>query len=41
MTKTRQDNDVTNHISLVYIKTETKLSGPIWPSAICDENQIG
>ena len=34
MTKTRQDNDVTNHIGIVYAKTETKLLGPIESSAI-------
>ena len=26
--KTKQDNNVTDRISLVYAKTETKLSGP-------------
>ena len=29
MMKTKLDNDVTNHISVVHTKTKTKLSGPI------------
>ena len=28
--KTRQDNDVTDYISLVYIETKTQLLEPIW-----------
>ena len=28
-TKTRQNNDVTDHIGLVYVKTETELLRPI------------
>ena len=39
--KTKQDNEETNHIDLVYIKIETKLLGPIWLGALCDENQTG
>ena len=39
--KTRQHSDVTDSIDLVYVETKTKLSGPVWPGAICDENQIG
>ena len=27
--KTRQNNDVTNHIGMVYTKNDTELSGPI------------
>ena len=27
--KTRQDNDMTNHISQVYTKTETEMLGPV------------
>ena len=38
VTKTREDNYVTNHVGLIHIKIETKLLGPIWPYAICDEN---
>lgn len=39
--KVRQDNDVTNRISLVYPKIETDLSRPIQLGAFSDENQIG
>ena len=38
VTKTRQDNDVSNRISLVYAKIETKLLGSIWSGVVCDEN---
>lgn len=41
MLKTRQDNNVTDHISLVYTETKIELSGPIWSSSVYDENQIG
>ena len=41
MTKTRLDNDVTDHTSEVYAKNKTKLSWPIRPSIVYDENQIG
>ena len=37
---TKQDNDVIDHIGLVYAKTETELARSIWLSAIYDENQI-
>lgn len=37
MMKTRQDNNVTNRIDLVYAKNDTKLSGLIRPSVIYDE----
>ena len=39
VTKTRQDSDMTDGIGLVYIETDTKLLGPIWPGAIYEENQ--
>ena len=39
MTKTKQDNDMTNSIGLVYAKTEIELSRLIWPGAVYDENQ--
>ena len=29
MTKTKQDNDMTNHIGLVHTKIKMELSGPI------------
>ena len=38
MTKDRQENDMTDHISLVYAEIETKFLGPIWPDLVCDEN---
>ena len=41
MMKTKQDNDMTDHIGLVYAKIKTELLWAIWPSAIYDENQIG
>ena len=37
--KTRQDNDVTDHIGLLYAKIESELSGPISPGVVYDENQ--
>lgn len=39
MTKTKQDNHITNHIDMFYVKTKTELSGLIWPSVVYDENQ--
>ena len=36
MMKTRQDNDMTDCISLVYAETKTKLSGPIRLGEVCD-----
>ena len=39
--KTRHDNDMTDHTGFVYSKTEKELLGPIWLSAVYDENQIG
>ena len=39
--ETRRDNDVTDHIGLVYTKTEVELSRPIWLGAIYDENHTG
>ena len=38
MTKSKQENNVSDRISLVYAKIKTELSRPIWPSAVCDEN---
>ena len=37
--KTNEDNDVTNYIGLVYVKTEIKLLGPIKLGVIHDENK--
>ena len=41
MLKTSQDNDVADHIDLVYTEIETQLLGPIRLGVVCDENQIG
>ena len=38
MMKTRQDNNVTDHIDLVYTKIETKLPILIWLNAVYNEN---
>ena len=38
MMKTRQDNDVTGHIDVVYIENKTELLSPIRPSLVCEEN---
>lgn len=35
--KTMQDNDMIDCIGLVYAEIEVELSGPIWPSVVCDE----
>ena len=39
MTKTRNNNYVTNHIDMTYIENETKLLWPIELGVVCDENQ--
>ena len=39
MTKTKQDNDMIDHIHLVYAEIKTELFGPIWPNAVYEENQ--
>ena len=36
--KTKHDNDLTNHVVVVYAENETELSGPIGLGAICNEN---
>ena len=41
MMKTRQNNDVTDCIDVVYAETETELSGPIESGTICYEKQVG
>ena len=38
MMKTREDNDVIDHIGVVYIKNDTKLLWPIRLGANYDEN---
>ena len=38
---TKEDNDVIDHIGIVYIKNNTKLSWPIGSGGNYDENQIG
>ena len=39
MTKTRNNNYVTNHIDMTYIENETELLWPIKLGVVCDENQ--
>lgn len=39
MIKTRKDNDMTDHIGLVYAKIENELSRPIELGAVSYENQ--
>ena len=39
--KTRQDNDVTNHLDAVYIENKIELPCMIELGTICDYNQIG
>lgn len=39
--KIGQDNDITDHTSVVYAKNNIELSWPIWLSVNSDENQIG
>lgn len=39
MAKPRLDNDVTDHIGLVYVENDTELSGLIGPSAVCDKTR--
>ena len=41
MAKTKEDNDVIDHIGVVYIKNDIELSWPIGLSVICDENYTG
>ena len=36
--KTKQDNNVTDHIGAIHIENETMLSWSIEPGALCDEN---
>ena len=38
MKKTRQDNDVTKRLGVVYTENNTNLLWPIGPSTDCDEN---
>ena len=30
---------MTNYISVIYVETETKLLGPIWPGTVYDETR--
>ena len=41
MMKTKQDNDVTNLIGVIYFRSDIELSCLIKPSVNRDENQIG
>ena len=38
MTKTNKDNDVIEHICLVYMETKIKLFGITSLGVVCDEN---
>lgn len=37
--KTKQENDMIDHLSLVYAKTKIEMSGSIWLGVVYDENQ--
>lgn len=41
MIKTKQNNEVTDHISLVYAEIDIELLGPIWSGTIYDKNWTG
>ena len=41
MMKTRQDNDVTEQTSVVYVENDIELLWPIESRVFCDKNQIG
>lgn len=41
VTKTRQDNNMTNNTGAIYIKNETEMSWPIGSGKVYDGNQIG
>ena len=41
VTKTRQDNNMTDRIGAMYTENNTKLLWLIGSSSNCDENQIG
>ena len=41
VTKTRHENDVTDHTCAIYTKNDTKISWSIRLGANYDENQIG
>ena len=37
--KTRQDNNVIDHIGLVYVEIDIELWWPIWSGVVKEENQ--
>lgn len=39
--ETRQNNDIIDHTSVVYVENDTELSWLIGPSIVCNENQTG
>ena len=41
MMKIKQENNVTNGTSAVYIENETEFSWSIGSGVVCEENQIG
>ena len=40
MMKTRKDNDVTNRKGVIYVKSNSELSWPIWLGGVYSENEI-
>lgn len=40
MTKTKEDNDMIDHIGVVYVENDDKLPWSIWSSVDCNQNQI-
>ena len=41
MTKTRSDNDVTDHTNMDYVENETQVPSPMELGVVFDKNQIG
>ena len=41
MKKTKQKNDVTDHIGAFYVENNIEISWPIGLGVVCDKNQIG
>ena len=39
VTKTKHDNDMTDHIGLVYVENDIELLGPIGPGVVYDETK--
>ena len=41
MIKTKQDNDVTDHIGMPYVESESEVLWLIRLGTVCDKNQTG